>query len=859
MLRNCLTWLILVGMLHAEIPREEQLKQELGSGDFNVRQDATITIWREGDRALGFLKELALGDDPEIALRAGDLVLKIRSGLKPETSADVVELVGQFFATKVTLRSKIAVLEKLQRLEKYEFIMRLRSLEDDRLVIERADDIIKEVLPILVKQFASEGKYDEVKSLLRLGTDYQSMIAYANLLDQLGELEQEIERLRIAQNSQDQQRYLACLRVQGDASLLLEEAQRLGDEQAIALASLILGNHLPYFQYLLKHRSVDLSARKYLDWTIATGENDLNEADKIVESIVHLTQSKEEVDSARMYLLRMGLPELVLEGVKDDEVDFLYSYYLGQEQYGKVLSVFGLVDDQLTEEWLNDQREQISRSQDRSRIGARLGTVASFYESRGMLPEAVRCCQVLVDAVRGDEDTKLSSWFSYLMNYCPKAGLLSLANEVDHNGYDLSLAIDDIFRSSDFQWTFSKLKELYPEQKLQDALMTAASFGMVGRGSGHVLFVAEKVFEDVQNRILEEVLSSSEKQEGLKRLFSMARFRDCEKDLLRFGKLLDESGEERPLAVKGQIEVTRMRFKEAGEVFQKVEYDANASGFQLYYKGAALRKAGLVGGEDLCRKGLLLSKGGSEELVNYARIEGQFHFDQQASEYFRKALLRLDLSDNDTGDLENVDFILSYLAADALKSKSWKVARSLWEAVAWHTDQSGAIYNLRSRFYILLSQGALARQSNDLVGAVKALSRAHAIIPRDGYLANDFFPLLRELGFNELHDQLFATSARECRAVIRKYPKDDNAYNNFGWLASRANRCLDEAAQYMEEALRLEPRSSAYLDTLGEIYFAQGDREQAVRWSDLSRSYELSDVELQSQNLRFRFGAFPLP
>ena len=126
-------------------------------------------------------------------------------------------------------------------------------------------------------------------------------------------------------------------------------------------------------------------------------------------------------------------------------------------------------------------------------------------------------------------------------------------------------------------------------------------------------------------------------------------------------------------------------------------------------------------------------------------------------------------------------------------------------------------------------------EEGDIAGAVTAFSEAHRILPRDGYLANELFPVLREVGLIELHDQLFAQSAEYAREVIRRFPKDDNAYNNFAWLASRANRCLEEAEAYLMKALEMKPQSAAYLDTMGEIHFARGKiGGEALKWSALA-------------------------
>jgi tetratricopeptide (TPR) repeat protein len=206
------------------------------------------------------------------------------------------------------------------------------------------------------------------------------------------------------------------------------------------------------------------------------------------------------------------------------------------------------------------------------------------------------------------------------------------------------------------------------------------------------------------------------------------------------------------------------------------------------------------------------------------------------------------------------------LAAGAATLGNWKEALAYREVVALTSANGGigyGVYYLRNRFQILVARGALAMQNGDVAKAVSSFVEAHRILPRDGYLANELFPVMREAGLSELHDQLFGESARHARKVIQMFPKDDNAHNNFAWLASRANRSLDEAEEYLKIALKINPRSAAYLDTMGEIYFARRNREEALKWSALSLQNQVfggsaSRWELHQQNQRFKSGKFPV-
>jgi tetratricopeptide (TPR) repeat protein len=129
--------------------------------------------------------------------------------------------------------------------------------------------------------------------------------------------------------------------------------------------------------------------------------------------------------------------------------------------------------------------------------------------------------------------------------------------------------------------------------------------------------------------------------------------------------------------------------------------------------------------------------------------------------------------------------------------------------------------------------------------------------PTDGALADHFFPSLRETGWVGLHDQLFEQSWQMNMKALERFPDADNTMNTAGWLASRANRRLDEARKLLVRALELNPIQPAYLDTLAEIDFASGNRDEAVRLSELALRYMPHDPMILRQHERFLNGPLP--
>ena len=851
--------------------QEQAWKEALGSTVFQERFKASQEIWKAGREIVPFLEELANGGDPEIAERSRDLVLKIRSGLTPDTPDEIVAKVNRFLDRNATERSKVAVLEELLALEEYGFIFKLRNLESNERVVDRADSMIQQSLQLVIQKLAANGDFEEVKSLLALGKDFSTMIAFANLAEQLGSLDEEIERLRDSDSTEEQARYLACLRVKGDAQLLRSEAKRLGDPQTEVLAALAAGDYVPYFEYLLENQNQSLVAGHYLQWSVAMAKGDPNAVEKAKDALVHLTKDSSEGNGARSMLFRMGYLNEAVASYRPSDLILKYSYLIGSEIYPEILPLFGLENDVLTDEWLKKaSADYLDGLANEGIYGTwnKIFIVASFYENRGLTGESLRCFQSIAGGVKKQRQIKFIDWLAVVYQECPEAAFKLIVQAIEDDEIDVAGAIETVFARISFynnpeayQWVFDSMEDLFPKAPLEELLRLTVTFASQSRtGSGHILYVSEEKFNDAHEKLLGQVLNSAEKVSGLRYLYEFAAARGCSSDVTKLRELLEAEGQTFPDRYKAEYARDLMDYQKAGELFSKIEIDPGnlRAPDLMYQKGTALKKAGLDGGDELRRQALLYTPGGPSELARLSSLNRRYGYDDLSLELDQKALLRIDLFDDEL-DAQNLMSLLENLAREAVNKRDWEKAIAYREVEALLTASSAPVYNLRARFQVLVARGGKAMQSGDIVEAADRFTEAYSLIPNDGFLANDFFPLIRDLGLVELHDQLFAKSARYLRDIIQKYPGDDNVYNNFAWMASRANRCLDEAEEYLKKGLEIRPRSAAYLDTMGEIYFARRNREEAIRWSDISREYAMSDVELQEQNRRFKTGEFPTP
>jgi tetratricopeptide (TPR) repeat protein len=198
------------------------------------------------------------------------------------------------------------------------------------------------------------------------------------------------------------------------------------------------------------------------------------------------------------------------------------------------------------------------------------------------------------------------------------------------------------------------------------------------------------------------------------------------------------------------------------------------------------------------------------------------------------------------------------------------------ELTAGHWPQAAAASEIACQIYAGVEFGGTSllpmllrfRQQADLARAlallpaereraVAMLDHCHAISPCDGSLADYFFPAVRAAGLVREHDAWFDLSWNRLQTVIKRFPRGYNTLNTTAWMASRAARQLDAAEAGLKEALAIYPRQAAFLDTMAEIQFARGRRDEAIKWSLQSVNAMPNDSAIRRQYHRFRLAPLP--
>ena len=71
--------------------------------------------------------------------------------------------------------------------------------------------------------------------------------------------------------------------------------------------------------------------------------------------------------------------------------------------------------------------------------------------------------------------------------------------------------------------------------------------------------------------------------------------------------------------------------------------------------------------------------------------------------------------------------------------------------------------------------------------------------------------------------------------MSKDYPDSAYAHNSAAWVMANCRRDLDAALKHAEKAVKVEPKSAGYIDTLAEVTFRRGDRDKGPRTNDAMR------------------------
>lgn len=135
--------------------------------------------------------------------------------------------------------------------------------------------------------------------------------------------------------------------------------------------------------------------------------------------------------------------------------------------------------------------------------------------------------------------------------------------------------------------------------------------------------------------------------------------------------------------------------------------------------------------------------------------------------------------------------------------------------------------------------------------ALKVLLRINNFAPGDPGTGEKLIAELDKAGGVEQADQLFKAIAEPYFEMIAKYPDSPSYRNDYAWVCACANRRTEHMLRHIEIAHSKRSNFSNYVDTLAEINFLLGNKDEAIELARRCISLDPTKAHYKQQLDRF--------
>jgi tetratricopeptide (TPR) repeat protein len=196
------------------------------------------------------------------------------------------------------------------------------------------------------------------------------------------------------------------------------------------------------------------------------------------------------------------------------------------------------------------------------------------------------------------------------------------------------------------------------------------------------------------------------------------------------------------------------------------------------------------------------------------------------------------------------------LLGDHLEMTDPGQAAVLWQRVMYGVIRSNSHYVERADYPKMFAVIHKVRARSMLAAgkpdeAITNLNLAVSARPGETLLVEQVMPALIAAGRKEAAEKLFTDVYTTYEEICREFPQSAKYHNELAWLAARNDRRLDDALAHAQEAVRLRPAALNHVDTLAEVHFRRGNRDQAKELIKQNLMKEPNNKHFQEQLQRF--------
>lgn len=852
-----------------------QIIPKLSDESYAVREAATRELWKLGEVVVPELRNLAAGRDPEAAIRARDLLRKIELGILPDSSPRIVELVMRYDRGPLDERQRVIL--ELRHERAFRQILKLYALEKDEDSITMLESSVRGVAIDAARDcLATEpadvkGAFTYLKMARPEASEYMAM---ASLHQSTGTLDGELKNAAATQGQAGHLWRYALLASAGKLPEAAMEAEEAGLALAAARLHLISGDPVPWLkQAPASPQAVTSSALPdYREFAISNWEGKKPNPE-LVRKFRSMARAGDEDDQAK------GLMMMFLTGDYEEAEKLLERrdpmsafYYLDSaERVDEALEQLE-IDPKNPDyaAWAQKRFDVLIDEPDtEDQETQELCMLGYFLERRGLHKELEEAfVPSLMELAAASQENFLmaitrlfaaeDSGFNVVGPVLKACAKFAAADEVRW-----MQVIDNLFGSGRnaaelWHWLGDLDPAMEPYERLE---LMARVFGYMPELEDKLLRFREKAWLAIgkaeaneKRRLLTLFASISmpRKPPQERRMGDVETFVRCVDEM---DKLEGGAGEWKLKQADHLASVGRWR--ESAKICQDLSAEMPGEPAYWGYAAASLRAAGdesaAVQHE---KKAELLAMGETRALKQIGEAFALCGDFGRARQWWQRA------AEQCTNDQRTFSEIVEYLSDDALARGDWKMAAPLEEARTLEVAMLGRSANMISSVYArhrLESDmlRAFARLDTGKEQSLATLQECMQAPFADVLLADYFFAAMRTSGLLAMHDEAFEKSWKKLSDIMARFPDGENTRNSAAWLASRANRRLDEAEAAATHALQISPKQAAYLDTMAEIHFARGNREKAIEFSARGVREDPWDMQLIRQHKRFEHGEFP--
>jgi tetratricopeptide (TPR) repeat protein len=140
---------------------------------------------------------------------------------------------------------------------------------------------------------------------------------------------------------------------------------------------------------------------------------------------------------------------------------------------------------------------------------------------------------------------------------------------------------------------------------------------------------------------------------------------------------------------------------------------------------------------------------------------------------------------------------------------------------------------------------------NDTAEAEKQALALAALSPDEPTMALAAVGVLKSTSHDAEAKQLFDKVYQGLQHDLDQAPEDPRQLNNLAWICAVAHEHLEDALTAAKRATELDPNDANILDTLAEVHFQRGERDEAIQCIRRAIELEPANDYFKTQMKRF--------